>query len=227
MKDYQFSAEVTALTQPNSTAKWMVVIRREVIDHNFMWSDDLAEKFATRIDALTTPLLESNRNMGPIVFSFGNTKCMIISLSYLRIAFVIQGNSTNLDDLAARSLALLHRYEESIYANTGTARFVATVKPEPEPEVEKVDEEAVQKALDDEWQGFRKFLESVLGKLMAERQASDIVLGAKEKNSPAAIPAREQFAAIGAQVLSYVPHRAKKSALQEEINEYLTTPPTP
>lgn len=227
MKDYQFSAEVAALIQPNTTTKWMVVIRREVIDHNFMWSDDLAEKFSTRIDALCTPLLESNRLMGPIVFSFCNTKTMIIPHGLLRIAFVIQGNSTNLDDLAAKSLLLLQRYEEVLYENTGTARFVATPRQEPEPEEEKVDETAVQLAIDDEWQSFRKFLESVLGKLMAERQAAELVLAAKEKISPATNPLREHFSAIGTHVLSYVPHRAKKAALQEEITEYLSNKNTP
>lgn len=230
MKDYQFSSEVAEITKALSNTKWIVSARRAVMDHNFTWSDDTADKFATRIDALCAPLLESQRTMGPIVFTFANSKLLIVSFGVIRICFVTTGAINQLDDLAARAHALIQKHEELIYFHSGAGKFSEeekrplasqTAKREAEEREIAEREKAEQEKIATAWKEYESFLLQVLGKIIPLGQATLLIDAAKALVSADSVPQREQYPLIAQSILKQVPHKTKRQALEHEIDEYL------
>ena len=246
MNDYQFSLEVAEVTNLLSNTRWMVSARRAVMDHNFTWSDDTADKFATRIDALCTPLLESQRNMGPIVFTFANSKLLIVSHGVIRICFFTSGSINQLDELALRGHALIQKHEELIFFHSKVEKFseeerlqlpAETAKREAEArereerekrereerekrEREEREEEELRK-ITEAWKNFESFLMQVLGKIIPLSQATMLIDVAKAQIAGDAIPQPAQYLLLAQSILKQVPHKTKRQALEHEIDEYL------
>ncbi len=119
MKDYQFTTDVAQITQSLSNAKWLVLARHSVMDHNFMWSDDSAAQFAERVNALCKPFLLNQREMGPIVFDYGNTKLLIVTHGAIRICIFAPMPPHQLDEIADRAHDLIKKHESLIYFHSG------------------------------------------------------------------------------------------------------------
>lgn len=230
MKDYQFSSEVAEITKSLSNTKWMVSARRAVMDHNFTWSDDTADKFATRIDALCSPLLESQRVMGPIVFTFANSKLLIISHGVIRMCFVTSGSINHLDELALRGHALIQKHEELIYFHSGAGKFSEeekrplasqTAKQEAEARAIAEREKAELEKIAADWKDYESFLLQVLGKIIPLSQATLLIDAAKAQVSGESVPQRNQYPLLAQSILKHVPHKTKRQALEHEIDEYI------
>lgn len=230
MKDYQFSSEVAEVTKSLSNTKWIVSARRAVMDHNFTWSDETADKFATRIDALCAPLLESQRAMGPIVFTFANSKLVVVSFGVIRICFVTSGSINQLDELAQRGHALIQKHEELIYFHSGAGKFseeekrplaAQNAKREAEEREREEQEKVELQKIATAWKDFENFLLQVLGKIIPLSQATLLIDAARTQVSGESVPQPEQYPLLAQSILKQVPHKTKRQALEHEIEEYL------
>lgn len=245
MKDYKFSAEVAEITKPLNDIKWMVSARRALMDHNFAWSDDSADKFATRIDALCSPLLEGQRNMGPIVFTFAKSNLLIVSHGVIRMCFVTSDSINLLDDLAQRAHELIQKHQDLIHLHSGTKHFsdkekrplpVKASKEENElrekaaAEKAAAEKAAAEKAAAEKiaaekaisaWNDYEIFLQQVLGKVIPVSQATILIDAAKTQICGKSTPLQKQYRLLAQAILQHVPHKTKRQALEHEIDDFL------
>ena len=244
MKDYKFSAEVAEITKPLKDIKWMVSARRALMDHNFTWSDDSADKFATRIDALCSPLLEGQRNMGPIVFTFAKSNLLIVSHGVIRMCFVTSDSINLLDDLAKSAHELIQKHQDLIHLHSGTKQFsdkekrplaAKVAKEENELREKAAAEKAAEKAAAEKaaaekiaaekaasaWSDYEIFLQQVLGKVIPVSQATILIDTAKTQVCGDSIPLQKQYRLLAQAILQHVPHKTKRQALEHEIDDFL------
>lgn len=216
MSDPQILAEVTKLAYGLPDANWLLCSGREVVDHNFHCSDDRAEKFAFRIDAMFTPLLESGRKMGPLVLCAEEMKLLVVPRGVLRFCVVTRGAARHLDLVSGRSLEFLEKYERSLRAD-GAA--VETIE---EPVVVVQEDPEVLRKREEEWRAYEAFLSTVLGKVIPRSQVAYLVDTLKERVSPEEPVRREGFGEFAKALLEHVPHKGKRAALEEEVLHHIS-----
>jgi hypothetical protein len=107
-----------------------------------------------------------------------------------------------------QSSELLNRQEITVDGETESVLLPA----EPEIQAENSDKE---------WEIFKRFLIGVLGKVMAQRQATDLINSVIQRSGIKGVPSNDTFPEIAASLTIAVPHRGKKAALIQEIHEFL------
>ena len=217
-----FSEQIAGIVTIEPKLQWLLVNQRAALDHNTLWTDTKAERFARLVDGLASPLVRSGRRLQAVSFQFGAECHLIVVHGGLRLCFILPSGGDKLDKIASAAMELLHGCEEDIHHSAGID-FTPAAAVEPEADAGSVVEVAEPDDEDDHagWSAFRGFLLEVIGKILSRPQAERLIDSELVALGITGTPKPDDFERIGRGVVAHVPHRGKQASLITEVLHFL------